>query len=441
MSFERERGEKGKESPVGQRILHTRGAEEANRLINERYEQAKALEKSGAPVAWLYYGPPHEILQCFGVLDLYPENFGAACAMKGTTSPYMEYGEELGLSTNTCTYLRISLGYSRALLAGERDPNLPYGGLAKPTMLMTGSRHCDPRIKIFDLNRRYFDVPVFMYDWQAPPNEDPRVNDRNACKHYIDHFVDGLKEMIAFLEKETGKKLDRKQLDEQTRNSIEMWQLYSDIQELRKNVPCPLPSGDHFVVGRPYLDMTGEAKGVEFYRKLRRELEERIRAGTAAATKEKYRILWLGLPPWTDLEIFNYLESLGVVSVVETAMHPSKYHEVDLSDPLRALAEKYLWGWDIGGSDGSLVRCGSYTAGNHIVELAKEYKVDGVIANCVISCRAVSIGHKHTARYLRDTIGLPVLYFESDMSDPRSYSKVGMREKVDGFVHLLESKK
>lgn len=424
----------------GGQFLHTRAAQEANRLINNRYEEAKALEKAGRPVAWLYYGPPHEILQCFDVLDVYPENFGAVCAIREKTSPWLEYAEELGFSTNTCSYLRIEVGITRAMERGESTKDSPYGGLARPTMFMTSSRLCDPRIKVFDATRRFRDIPVFMYDYQGPPYEDPRVADRETCDHYIDHFVEGLKGMVRFLEEQTGKKLDRDRLKETVGNSIEMWRLYYDVHELRKNSPCPMPSGDLWLVARPYLDMTGEARAVDYYREVKRELEERVAAKTAVA-KEKYRVLWLGLPTWLDMGIYNYLESLGAVCVTETIFHVCEPHEVDLSDPLRALAEKWFWGWDGGGANGTEIRCGAFTGGNYIKELVNEYQVDGVIAHSVISCRAVSMGHKHMAKILREEVAVPVLYLESDMTDPRSYSKTKAREEVDAFIQIIESRK
>ena len=182
---------------------HTRAAKKATAIINRKYEEAKAMQEAGSPVAWLYYGPPHEILSCFGVLDVYPENFGAVTAMKEKTSPFLEYAEELGLSTNTCSYLRIEMGFSRALVRGESTEHAPYGGMARPTMFITSSRMCDPRIKVFDATRRYLDIPVFMYDYMGPPCEDPRITDSEACEHYIDHFVEGLKAMIRFLEEQT----------------------------------------------------------------------------------------------------------------------------------------------------------------------------------------------------------------------------------------------
>lgn len=428
-------------APESGHITHTKAAQEATRLIDRKYQEAKAMEQAGNPVAWLYYGPPREILRCFDILDLYPENFGATTAIRGTTSPYLEYSEELGLTTAICSYHRIALGYCRALVEGQSVKHLPYGGLARPSMFITSSRMCDPRVKFFELARRYFDVPIFMYDYQSPPLEDLRINDRKACQHYVNHFVEGLKELIRFLEGQTRKKLDRDQLTEAVRNSIEMWHLFHDITEMRKNSPCPLPSEDFLIVCRPYLDMTGEAEAVQFYRAAHQEMKERIRSGISVVPQEKYRLLWLGLPTWLDMEILNYMESKGAVVVMENHLHPDPPIEVDLSDPLRALAEKWLWGWDLGGSNGSQVRCGSITGGNHILELCREYNIDGVIAHSVISCRAVSIGMKHMSRLLHDEMEMPVLYLESDMSDPRAYSRSEAREKVDALIHIMESRR
>jgi len=422
-------------------ITHTRAAKEAKRIIDERYERAKAMEKAGNPVAWLYYGPPHEIFYCFDVLDTYPENFGAACGMQEKGSPFLEYAEELGFSTNTCSYLRIEVGYSRAMANGESTENAPYGGMASPDMLITSSRLCDPRIKVFDATRRYLDVPVFMYDYQGPPVEDPRIRDREACEHYINHTMEGIKGLIGFLEEQTGKKLDWERFKKVVNDSVEMWHLFWGICQLRRNIPCPMPSEDNWLVARLYLDMTGEPEAVEFFRNTKQELEERIKTGISVVPEEKYRILWLGLPPWLDMGLYNYLETKGAVSVAETIFQAYQPIKVDISDPIRALAEKWFWGWDGGGSDGSEVRCGAFTGGNHILKLVNDYQLDGVIAHSVISCRAVSIGHKHMAKLIREQSGLPVLYLESDMTDPRAYSKAEAREKVDAFIHILEGRK
>ena len=65
----------------------------------------------------------------------------------------------------------------------------------------------------------------------------------------------------------------------------------------------------------------------------------------------------LGLPLWVDMDLFTYLESYGAVSVMETVYQLDEYVDVDpYGDPLRALAKKWLYGYDGGGSGGTMIR-------------------------------------------------------------------------------------
>jgi len=420
-------------------VTYTRAVAEASGLIAGKYE-AGWKRREGQPVAWLMGGPPPEILECFDVHAVYPEQYGALCAERQATSPFLEYGEEDGFSTNICGYLRIALGYARCLARDELPVGAVYGGMPRPQMLLSASRTCDPRSKIFEAMRRYLDVPAFIFDTQKPPNEEPRCQDEKACEHYIQHNMEGVKGLVTFLEEQTGKKLDRDRLLAALRNSIEMWHVGYSIDELRKHSPCPLPSGDFFSLFSPLLAMGHEPEGLQFARNLHRELEERIRSGISVVPEEKFRLLWLGQPPFFDMELFNYLEGLGTVSVMESIYHSSRPRELSLSDPIRALVERTFWGGDWGESDGTQLMCG-ITPGSRVLRLARDYNVDGVIAHSTISCRAVSMGHKHMAKLLREQMGLPVLYLESDMVDPRSYSPAEVRENVDAFIHILRGRK
>ena len=440
MSEEREQVLATEEKTRSGPVTFTRAAEEANRLIDKKYQECWAREKAGKPIAWVMNGAPLEILQCFDIIDVYPENYGAQCAIQKATSPFIEYAEEDGFSTNICGYLRIALGYARTIARGGSARDAAYGGMPRPTMLLSSSRLCDPRTKIFEALRRYLDVPVFNIDTQRPPNEDPRCTDSEACEHYIKHNAEGYKGLIRFLEGQTGKKMDWDRFKKVVQDSIEMWHLFSDVNELRKNIPCPMPSEDLFVVFWPFIMMPGEAEALQFYRNLHQEVKERISSGIPVIPEEKYRLLWLGQPAWFDMELFNYLESKGAVSVIESAFRPSRPREIDMSDPIRALAEKWFWGWDWAESDGSQISCG-LSSGSRVLQMVKDYNIDGVIAHSTISCRAVSVGHTHIAKVLREQMGLPVLYIESDMTDPRSYSPTEEREKIDAFTEIMAGRK
>jgi benzoyl-CoA reductase/2-hydroxyglutaryl-CoA dehydratase subunit BcrC/BadD/HgdB len=424
-------------------IVKTRTGKEANRLIAKQYELGWAHAKSGRPVAWVMYGPPREILRSFDILDIYPEAYAATCAIKHRTSPYMEYGEEEGFSQYICGYLRLVMGYARSMGRGESTENALFAGMPRPSMFLSSSRLCDPRTKVFETIRRYLDVPAFIFDHQLPPVEELRSMNKQTAEHYIQHNMEGFKGLVDFLEEQTGKKLDRDRLSELVRNSIEAWRLIYDSFEMRKNSPCPMPWEDYMVAWRPFRDMAGEAQTVQFYRNMLEEMRERVKLGISVVPEEKYRLMWLGAPMWFDVDLLNYLESLGAVVVVDSHYHATRPREVDTSDPFRALAEKEYWGWDMyGESDGSQPRCGLST-GSHILELARDYHVDGVISHSIMSCRAATIGTRHMEKVLREQMGLPVLSVvsQSHTCDSRSYSSTEMREKIDVFINILEERK
>ncbi len=423
-------------------FVKTQAGKEANRLIAKAYDDGWAHARAGKPVAWVMYGPPRELLAAFDVLDLYPESYAANCAIKQQTSPYIEYAEEDGFSDYICGYIKVAMGYCLALRRGEPPEKAAFGGMANPTMRLSSSRVCDPRTKVFETMRRYLNVPAFIFDHQLPPSDDKRCMDEEVADRYIDHFKEGCKELTHFLERETGKKLDIDRLDHLVRNSVEAWHLFYESFDMRKNSPCPLPWEDLMVAWRPFRDMAGEDNTVRFYRNMRDEMKERIRLGIPSAPGgEKYRLMWLGLPMWFDLGLLDYAESLGAVVVVDTMFHPTQPRELKRKDTFGALAEKEYWSWDMYGySDGSQPRVGSIT-GSHIVDLAREYKVDGAIAHTVISCRSCTIGNRHIAKVLREDMGIPFLGIESHMTNLSAYSPMETRERVNAFIQVLEGRK
>jgi benzoyl-CoA reductase/2-hydroxyglutaryl-CoA dehydratase subunit BcrC/BadD/HgdB len=422
-------------------IVKTKTGEIATRLIAELYDKGWAHVKAGKPVAWLMYGPNREILRCFDILPIYPESYASNCAIKQQTSPYIEYAEEEGFSEYICGYLRHAMGYALSLARGDSLKSAPFGGMPRPSMLLSSSRLCDPRTKVFETMRRYLNIPAFIYDQQVPPTEDPRWNDREASRHYIEHNLEGLKSLVMFLEEQTGKKLDRDMLCEMVKNAIESWHLMYECFTLRKHSPCPLPLEDLVVVWRPFRDMIGEKETVEFYRELRDELKERIKLGTSVTPEEKYRLLWLGLPMWFDMDLLTYIENRGGVVVMDSMFHPAKPVPIDTTDPLRALAEKEYWCWDMyGNSNGSQPRCG-LTSGSHVLDMVRDYKLDGVIVHSVISCRSCTIGNRHIARMLQEQMRIPLMEVESHMTDLSAYSPDETREKIDTFLHVLKARK
>jgi benzoyl-CoA reductase/2-hydroxyglutaryl-CoA dehydratase subunit BcrC/BadD/HgdB len=146
-------------------------------------------------------------------------------------------------------------------------------------------------------------VPTFSIDVVAPPV----YADLDAVReYYITYQRDQLAGLIAFLEQQTGRKMDKERLWETIRLSDEAWRLWYEIDRLRVAVPCPMPTQDHFsimVAGHYY---SGTPIAVDFYQGLYDEVKYKVANGLGVIPEEKYRILYGGgLPPWHTLWIFN----------------------------------------------------------------------------------------------------------------------------------------
>ena len=131
-------------------VTVTRAVREVERLVEEGYAPGKDRF-----VAWVMGGVPAEILQCFDIHAVFPEQYGTLCAMKGATHPFIDYAETDGFSSRVCGYLRVALGYARTLAGRAPAAEAAYGGMPRPDMLLGISRLCDPRSKVFEAMRRY----------------------------------------------------------------------------------------------------------------------------------------------------------------------------------------------------------------------------------------------------------------------------------------------
>ncbi|MFC1904161.1 2-hydroxyacyl-CoA dehydratase subunit D [Chloroflexota bacterium] len=418
----------------------TQAAVDVNALIKGYYERGREIRERGGKVAWCMRGVPDAVLFTMDILPIYPENYATVCAAKQKAGPFIELAEEDGYSIDLCAYIRIGFGYAHLMHEAGREPeDAPYGGMAKPDMLLSPSRICDPRVKFFESMRRYLNIPAFMYDMNMPRIDVSDCLDEAKTERYIDYNTEQFRSLITFLEKQTGKKLDWDRLTEAAKNTVEVWRLYHQCQQLRKAVPSPMPSEDTFAVMFPFLWISGEKSSVEFYQRLYDELKQRVEGGIGVVPDEKYRVLFIGVPPYYDMGLFNYFESLGVVSVMETLYQPGRFTNPDLSDPLRALVE-YYWCYDMGGSDGSEIRCGSL-GGSRVLEIIRDYKIDGAFIHSNRSCRATSVGSKYMSYLMEERLNIPSLYIEADMCDVRGYSPTRMRQMVDAFVEEMASRK
>ncbi|MDP7599826.1 MAG: 2-hydroxyacyl-CoA dehydratase family protein, partial [Rhodospirillales bacterium] len=69
------------------------------------------------------------------------------------------------------------------------------------------------------------------------------------------------------------------------------------------------------------------------------------------------------------------------------------------------------------------------------------FGLDGVVYHPIKSCRTVSTGLADQRRYIAENIGLPTLFFESDLMDPHVVSEAQMKNRADAFFEGLISRR
>ncbi len=420
-------------------VKSTETAKKANEWAKMMYLKAIESRKAGNPVAWCMVGLQTEIIEAFDIDAVYTENYAALTAAKQQADPLLEAAEADGFSNLICGYVRTGIGYSRLFKegGGKVPENTPRGGMTDPSMLLACSAICDPRFKWYQALARYQDTPYYFYDIAYPSpdqdHDDPMVRD-----YYINYSISQLRDFTAFCAKHTGKKLDEAYLWEKIKMAEQVHRLWWECHELRKAVPCPMPSGDMFscIVAGMYYRCRPEA--LDFYQNLKDELTDRIEKGIGVIEDERYRLVWgRGLPPWHNMGLFTYFEDHGAVFVIETMYYRDQPYEVDIKteDPIEYLARRnYEWEairWrkaQQGCKDPSV---------QLLLDFIKDYKAAGMVMHGTKSCRAFTIGQIYFKNLLEHYVKIPTLFIESDMVDARDYSKAHTEQKIDEFMEMV----
>ncbi len=121
------------------------------------YIDAKTAGENNKKVAWITSGGPVEPLIAMDIIPVYPENYGAMIGASKMGVDLCEKAEAMGYASDLCSYARCDI--SCATVNGG-----PIGGLPKPDMLICGNNICGTVLKWYEIQARYFNVPLFIFD-------------------------------------------------------------------------------------------------------------------------------------------------------------------------------------------------------------------------------------------------------------------------------------
>jgi benzoyl-CoA reductase/2-hydroxyglutaryl-CoA dehydratase subunit BcrC/BadD/HgdB len=219
---------------------------------------------------------------------------------------------------------------------------------------------------------------------------------------------------------------------------------WRDAYELRKAVPTPMTTQDHFVLFVPHHMMLTDSFTLEFYKGLYDELKERVDNKIGAIDDERFRLLWgVGLPPWHTMSILDYFINYGAVFAAETAyMIPEPYEiPANVTDPVEMIALRAFE------RNSSLQKRGQEAGGvpplaQAHLERIKDYNIDGVVMHITRSCRASTMGQILVRNVIRDHYpNMPVMFMESDIIDLDTYSEDETTNRIDTFMEMVDAYK
>jgi benzoyl-CoA reductase/2-hydroxyglutaryl-CoA dehydratase subunit BcrC/BadD/HgdB len=406
--------------PEDEKKRKFKSAKRMREIMTEYYIEAKTASQSGKKIAWITSGGPVEPLIVMDVIPVYPENYGAMIGASHMGGDLCEKAESLWYSADLCSY-------ARADIACARENGGPIGGLPKPDMLICCNNICGTVLKWYEVQARYFGVPLFIFDTPFCHTEFTE-----EARKYVRTQLD---EYIAFLERICGRPFDFEKSMEVGRLSIEAQRLWQTVLDTAARKPAPMTAFDAFFFLALIVTLRGTRIVVDFYQELLAEMQERIAQGISAVENERYRILWDNLPIWYRLkwlsDTFASHDASLVADTYTTAWCGSmKYIRED--DFLESMAEAYTRIYLNIGVD-EMVKT--------IFDMIDKYEVDGMVMHSNRSCKPYSFGQYDIMRMIQEKKGIPCMMLESHMTDERTFSESQASVRIDAFMEMIKQKK
>lgn len=394
-----------------------KSAKTMRELMTTYYLDALSAAQNNKTVAWITSGGPVEPLVAMDIIPVYPENHGAMIGASKMGDELCTKAEDMGYSRDLCSYARSDISCS--VVKGG-----PLGGLPKPDMLICCNNICGTVLKWYEIQARYYDVPLFILD--TP------VCHTDYSPEIARYVKAQMNEYIEFLETFTKKKLDHDRMKQVGKLSLEGQHLWQKILNTTANKPAPMSAFDAFFFLALIVTLRGTQTANDFYKQLLKEMEQRIKDGTGIIPNEKYRLLWDNLPIWYQLKWLSKKFSSHNACLVADTYTSAWCGSVKYIDPdnyLNSLAQAYTRIY---------LNIGVDKMADQVLEMIDFYQADGFVMHSNRSCKPYSFGQMDIAEIVRKKAGIPVLMIEADMVDPKSFAQSQVETRIDAFMEMIQ---
>jgi len=379
-------------------------------------EKTLAHVDAGKPFVWYNLGFNSELI--WALEDVHPitiEALGAlhsALCNRQNALDFIDHAQAVGIPADCCSADKIAIGA------------IHRGLYPKPACTVGINTPCDAQVLSTQVMAELGEAPFFPIDVPYYNNEET-----------ILHVAAQLKELIPFLEENTGRKMDIDRLREACGLSNQTSENLWDWLDWRKQVPLTQTSKLVGFTLFMQILFTGCPEGVDVSKAFLREAKERTERGEKFF-EERVRAVWYQDAVWTDLQIYDRFErELGLTVPVDIFGYYANKGLIDTSSMdtmLYGLARK-------------LVDCHPmarqfrgdidfYIA--DAMRMFEEFQADCFIFAGHIACKHAwgGIGLFKEACRRAD---IPLLVFEFDMFDERVTSYDDVYFEVERFVNEI----
>ncbi len=394
-------------------------------LMLDWYARLAESASTGSPpaVALLISGCCVELLEALGVVPLYPEVNALQLAIRHQSLDPILAAEEMGYAADNCAYVKADIG---ALLKNLTPTGSP---LPRPALALCNFVGCNTYIKWFEHLAALTDTRLYMHDVPFLRGDEPSAEDTR-------YVVRQLHELVAVLEELTGKKFDFARFQEAVACSARVEDLWSRLKHLARRSPSPFDAYfDAITLMGPLYVYRASPLGVEFFQAALEEMEAKVARGEGVYDQEKFRLVMEGPPPYPWFRVFRDMfakwKACAVASTYSTVGGLWEFgFRHDPEHPFESVAAHML--------AHNVTNRNYLQRYEQIRRYVEDWHADGVIIHFVKSCRLFSAGQGDMRDYFTRVLGVPTLYIESDLEDPRYFAEAQTRTRMDAFFEALE---
>ncbi|WP_271629225.1 2-hydroxyacyl-CoA dehydratase subunit D [Caldicellulosiruptor sp. DIB 104C] len=347
---------------------------------------------------WVNLFAPAEILLAFNLDPIFVEAISAFLSGLGLEDELILRAESFGISESFCSFHKVFIG---AVLS-----NL----LKKPKFLVATSSICDANLNTFRFISENLKIPFFFLDV-------PREYSKEA-KNYLKLQ---LKELISFVEKETGSKLDLHKLSRiiQIENQVRS-QMKECLKLLgKKQIPTTLT----FEMFMLYTSHTfiGKEKTLKFYKMLVEDLRN-------AKARDKKGVFFIHTLPMFEenfKNLFNFNKDLTIIGM---DLNYDFLEELPTDDPIEALSIKLLKNPYNSNFEKRI---------EHIKKLISLTSPDAVIQVCQMGCKQ-SIGCSMLFKEEFKKLDIPFTFIDVDCVNKKNNNHGQIKTRLEAFFESIK---